>query len=190
MRTAALALLLLTTACSFHSTATHWNGVLDADGRPVFLKTTTNVGVNLLVVLPLMGNTTIDAMVDETTREIASTGGTRVRTIQSTSTNHSMLYWPFSLVITPVITDVAMEYEPSAEELERVQREQAEFRKRQSERVRGDNSHIVPGRREVPDQSEVLDPGGGSNRDPGAPLPTGSNRDPGGPGGSGGSGGS
>ena len=36
LRWVATALLLLTTSCAFHSSATHWNGLRDADGKPVF----------------------------------------------------------------------------------------------------------------------------------------------------------
>ncbi|MEZ6037657.1 MAG: hypothetical protein R3F29_09260 [Planctomycetota bacterium] len=113
LRSSLLCSLLATTACSFHSTATHWNGMRDADGKPVFVKTTTNIGFNLLIILPILGNTTIDSMLDETTKAIASEGGSRVRVIQSGSENYWYGWSPFTWVITPIVTDVALEYEPS-----------------------------------------------------------------------------
>ena len=54
----------LATGCTFHSTATHWNGRLGEDGKPIFVKTSTNVGMNLIIVLPVLGNTSIDEMLD------------------------------------------------------------------------------------------------------------------------------
>lgn len=115
-----LTLLTVASACSFHSTATHWNGVRDSDGRPVFVKTTTNIGFNLLILLPILGNTTIDAMLDESSRAIASEGGTRIRVIQSGAENYWYGWSPLTWVVTPVVTDIAVEYEPSAEELDRL----------------------------------------------------------------------
>lgn len=113
LRLLAIPALLATTACSFHSTATRWNGMRDADGHPVFVKTTTNIGFNLLIILPILGNTTIDSMLDETTAEIAKEGGSRVRVIQSGAENYWYGWSPFTWVITPVVTDVALEYQPS-----------------------------------------------------------------------------
>jgi hypothetical protein len=115
--TASLSSILLLCACSFHSTATHWNGRTDAEGKPVFVQTTTNVGLNALIILPLFGSTTIDAMLDTTTEEIAKRDSNRVRVIQSTSENYWYGFPPFTWILTPVITDVAVEYEPSAKEL-------------------------------------------------------------------------
>ncbi|MFK7740156.1 MAG: hypothetical protein AB8H80_07515 [Planctomycetota bacterium] len=115
-----LALICAAGACSFHSTATHWNGLRDADGKPIFVKATTNVGLNLLVILPILGNTTLETMVDETTAEIAKEGGSRVRVIQSGSENYWYGWSPFTWIITPIVTDVAFEYEPSAAEFEKV----------------------------------------------------------------------
>ena len=116
LRWVATALLLLTTSCAFHSSATHWNGLRDADGKPVFVKTTTNIGFNLLIIVPLLGNTSIDSMLDETTGVIAAEGGDRVRVIQSGAENYWYGWSPFTWIITPVVTDVALEYEPSAAE--------------------------------------------------------------------------
>jgi hypothetical protein len=145
LRWASAALLLLSTACSFHSTATHWNGLRDADGKPVFVKTTTNIGFNLLVIVPLLGNTSIDSMLDETTAEIAKEGGDRVRVIQSGAENYWYGWSPFTWVITPIVTDVALEYEPSTAEVAKVNAGNTAMMERQKERQAQDNSHVIPG---------------------------------------------
>jgi hypothetical protein len=144
LRWVSIALLFLTTSCSFHSTATHWNGLRDADGKPVFVKVTTNIGFNVLVLLPLLGNTSIDSMLDETTAEIASEGGDRVRVIQSGAENYWYGWSPFTWIITPIITDIALEYEPSAEQIAKVTEADAARAERHRERTDRDNSHIVP----------------------------------------------
>ena len=139
-----LSLALLASACSFHSTATHWNGLRDIDGKPIFVKSTTNIGFNLLIILPLFGNTTLDAMIDETTAEIAEQGGNRVRVIQSGSENYWYGWSPFTWILSPVVTDVSLEYEPSQMEMDKVMAEEKDFNERQAVRRRQDNSHVVP----------------------------------------------
>ena len=110
----------------------------------MFVKTTTNIGVNLLVILPLLGNTSIDTMLDETTGAIASEGGDRVRVIQSGSENYWYGWSPFTWIITPIVTDVALEYEPSAETISKLEADSKQFNERQKVRREQDNSHIVP----------------------------------------------
>lgn len=113
----ATALLAMTPACAFHSVATHWNGRVGPDGEPVYIRTVTNIGVNLAVILPVLGNTTIDAMVNEVTREVAIKGGDHVRVFQTATENYWYGFPPFTWVVTPVITDVSVEYRPSKEEM-------------------------------------------------------------------------
>jgi hypothetical protein len=120
-RVAAVAALSFASACSFHSTATHWNGRVDQDGKPVFVKTTTNVGLNIAIAIPLFGNTTIDTMLNETTADIAKLGSDGVRVFQTTSENYWYGFPPFTWILTPVITDVAMEYRPSEAEIKSYQ---------------------------------------------------------------------
>ncbi|MFK7740158.1 MAG: hypothetical protein AB8H80_07525 [Planctomycetota bacterium] len=113
---AAAAMATLLGSCTFHSTAVHWNGLRDADGHPVFIKSSTNIGMHLCIVLPVIGNTTLDAMIRESTRSIAAKGGSRVRVIQAGSESYWYGWPPFTWFVTPVVTDIVLEYEPSAEE--------------------------------------------------------------------------
>ena len=139
--------LLLSASCTFHTTATRWNGLYDEDGKPVFVKTTTNVGFNLGVLLPLAGNVTIDAMIDEVTAEIAAKGGDRVRLVQTGAENYWYGWSPFTWILTPVVTDVVVEFEPSKEELDKAKRDNAALVRRQRRRMQADNSHVIPDRR-------------------------------------------
>ena len=126
----ALSLALLTTlfasSCAFHSTATHWNERVGANGNPVHVKTTTNVGLNLLIIIKLFGATDMDGMIDELTQAIADEGGDRVRVIQSSAENYWYGFPPFTWIVTPVITTVAADYEPTEEMLEEAEEKQAE----------------------------------------------------------------
>jgi len=108
---------LLGSGCSFHSTATHWHQRIGTDGKPIFVKTTTNVGMNVFIVLPLLGSTTIDTMLDVTSGAIAEAGSDGLRVIQTSSENYWYGFPPFTWIFTPVITDVAVEYQPSPTEM-------------------------------------------------------------------------
>jgi len=120
------ALAPLVTGCAFHSTATHWNERVGPRGEPVFVKSTASVGLNLFILLKLFGGTDIDGQIDEITDEIASEGGDRVRIIQSSSENYWYGFPPFTWILTPVITTVAADYEPSPEALAAERAEQLE----------------------------------------------------------------
>lgn len=112
-----LACAALTPGCAFHSTASHWNGRVGPNGEPVFVKSTSSVGFNLFVLIKLVGGTNIDGMIDEMTGNIAAEGGDRVRVIQSSTENYWYGFPPFTWILTPVITTVAADYEPSEEQL-------------------------------------------------------------------------
>ncbi len=123
---AALLASALCAGCAFHSTATHWNETVGPNGEPVWVKSTSNVGLNLFVVLKIAGGTNIDGMIDELTKEIGAEGGDRVRIIQSSTENYWYGFPPFTWIFTPVITTVAADYEPADEALAEELAEQSE----------------------------------------------------------------
>ena len=146
MRNASLPLILLALlpACSFHSVATHWNGRVGPDGEPVYVRTVTNIGVNLGIILPLFGKTSIDTMIDESTSAIAELGSDHVRVIETSSENYWHGFPPFTWIVTPIITNVGDEYRPSADERKAVAAAEMRRRQRARDRQSGDRSHIVP----------------------------------------------
>ena len=121
-----LLLCLLLSGCTLYATATHWNGRVGPNGRPVFIKSSTNIGLNMGIVVPILGSTTMDKMVDSTTAEIASERGDRIRIIESAAENYWYGFPPLTWFLTPVVTTVTVEYEPDAEELARVLAERGE----------------------------------------------------------------
>lgn len=147
LRAGSLALLAVLAGCTFHSSATHWNGIVGRDGKPIFVKATTNVGLNLAILIPIFGSTSIDEMMDESTREIASKGSNFVRVIETSSENYWYGVPPITWFVTPVITTVNVEYHPCDAELEAAARANAGFEERMEERKREDHSHVIPDRR-------------------------------------------
>ena len=112
--------LLLGCSCTLHSTATDWSGLVGANGYPIFVKSSTNIGINLGVVIPVLGHTTMISMVGETAEEIADEHGNRVRVIESSVENYWYGVPPLTWLLTPVITTVTMEYEPGVKELHEI----------------------------------------------------------------------
>jgi hypothetical protein len=108
---------LLFAGCAFHSNATEWSQRVGPDGHPVFVKSTTNVGLNFLVALKIVGGTDTPGMIQEITSSIAEDGGDKVRIIQSSSENYWYGFPPFTWILTPVITTVTADYRPSPEAL-------------------------------------------------------------------------
>ena len=105
-------------SCTMISTARRWNGRYAEGGRKVFVKTVTKVGANAFVLLPFLGWSDNETLVDRLTEEIAREGGDNVRIIEF----ESRRYWwtsivPFTMIVTPVVATVSAEYEPSAAEL-------------------------------------------------------------------------
>jgi hypothetical protein len=136
--------LIATSGCTFHSTATHWNGRVGIDGRPVYLTTTTTFGLNLLVVLPFVGDPRADALLDRATAEIAAHGSDHVRVVETDGANYWYAIPPLSWLVSPVVGSVTLEFVPSAmaqqatADLDRLQAERAAARREQ------DHSHVIP----------------------------------------------
>lgn len=121
----ALLFLALTVlpSCAFHSTATDWNTRVGPDGVPVHYTSTSKVGFKLLVLIPFLGDTEITGMVDDLSQNIADIGGDRVRIVQGSSENYWYGFPPFTWIITPVVSTLTAEYQPTPEELAKAKEE-------------------------------------------------------------------
>ncbi len=130
MRTRLLSLVLLlavlpSQACTFYSTATHWNGRVGPTGEPVYYVTLTKVGFNLLIILPFLGHTDVDRMVRELTENLEERGGDIVRIVQGDTVNYWFGWSPFTWVVTPVVATLAAEFQPSEKLQKEVEKEHA-----------------------------------------------------------------
>ena len=143
----ALLVLLLGTglaSCTFYSTATHWNSRVGPNGKPVFYRSATRVGINLLVLLPFLGPTDIDEMVDVMSANVAESGGDVVRVVQAGTENYWYGFSPLTWLVTPVVSTIDVEYEPSPAELEEVRAKDAAARSRHTQAEPLDAGPITP----------------------------------------------
>ena len=114
-RALAAGALVSLAACVSHNTARKWNGHVDANGKPVFLQTSTFWGCHFCVALPWFGKTTIDEMVDVSTAKIRPEDGSNLKVIETEFYNGWAAVPPFTFLFTPVMTVVTIEYQPTAE---------------------------------------------------------------------------
>ena len=107
----------LTTGCTTTTTAKHWNDRVGPNGKPIYIKSHTTIGINILIFIPVLGATTLTKQIDRMTKDIADENGNTVRMIETSRENYWYGYPPFTWAITPVITTVTADYEPSADVL-------------------------------------------------------------------------
>lgn len=94
--------------CSTTKTAREWNGVASTEGAPLAHLSTSNMAVHLLLGKnPAWGNASLDKTVSDFTAAARAQGATKVRIVQSNSTSWWFLFFPFSLLVTPVTSNVA-----------------------------------------------------------------------------------
>jgi hypothetical protein len=68
--------------------------------------------MNLLVGIPLFGDTSIDRMVKDLTESISAEDGSRVRIVEGKRENYWYGFTPVTWIFTPVKYTVAAEYTP------------------------------------------------------------------------------
>ncbi len=103
-----LCAMMALTGCSSTKFAQDWNGVTSPDGTPTAHVSTSNMALHLLVgKQPLAGDASLAKTVDDFTAAAKSTGATKVRIVQSNCRAWWFLLFPFTLVITPVTSNVA-----------------------------------------------------------------------------------
>jgi len=107
--------------CAFSTTAKNWNGLKGMDEKPTYYMTTTKVGLNLLIAVPFIGDMGISGLTRDLTEDIKEQGGNEVRIVQGTSESYFYGWPPFTWIITPVVSTVSAEYEPSQEEYDKDQ---------------------------------------------------------------------
>ncbi|MEP6959806.1 MAG: hypothetical protein ABI980_13840 [Nitrospirota bacterium] len=93
--------------CSISDRATDFSGLKGMDGDKLTHINTRNYAVHLFVSQPLIGDATLQNTVKDFTKDAKATGATKVRIVQSSETYLWWIFPPFSLILTPVTTDVA-----------------------------------------------------------------------------------
>ncbi|MDF7801980.1 hypothetical protein P4C99_21065 [Pontiellaceae bacterium B1224] len=106
-------LVLLLTGCAMHTASTDWNGLVGPDGQPNYYKSTSKVAVKLGIIIPFIGDLSVDGLIDDLTEDIAKEEGNKIRIVQAGSENYWYGFPPFTWIVTPCISTVAAQYEPS-----------------------------------------------------------------------------
>src|SRR5262245_58663025 len=108
---------VLATGYTMPTTAKNGNYRVGPNAKPVYVKSHTTVGFNLGIFIPLVGSTTLPKQIDRLTQEIQAENGNVVRMIETSRENYWYGWPPFTWVLTPVITTVTADYEPSPDVL-------------------------------------------------------------------------
>ena len=99
---------MIVSGCSSTKVATDFNGLSTTDGKAVGHLSTSNVALHLLIgKKPLMGDASLEKTVSDFTAAAKAQGAKEVRIVQSSSRAWWFLFFPFTLVFTPVTTNVA-----------------------------------------------------------------------------------
>ncbi len=106
----ALLLLAFVTGCSSTKVAKDWNGLTSPDGQPVGHLSTSNVALHLMLgKSPVWGDASLEKTVADFTAAAKANNASKVRIVQSRQTNWWFVFFPFSLLVTPVTSNVAGE---------------------------------------------------------------------------------
>ncbi len=106
----ALALIISLSGCGSTKYARDLNGMSSPDGQVISHLSTSNIALHLLVGKePLAGDASLAKTVADFTAAAQAEGATKVRIVQSNSTSWWFVFFPFSLLITPVTSNVAGE---------------------------------------------------------------------------------
>ena len=102
-----LAVVILLSGCSSTKVARDFNGLSTPNGKAMHLST-SNVALHLLISQkPLAGDASLEKTVSDFTAAAKAQGATKVSIVQSNVTSWWFLFFPFTLVITPVTSNVA-----------------------------------------------------------------------------------
>ena len=102
-----IVLITFLTGCSSTKQASY-NGMPTAAGTAVAHLSTSNIAIHLLVgKKPLMGDASLNQTLADFTAAAKNLGATKVQVVQSSQTAWWYLFFPFTLLFTPVTSNVA-----------------------------------------------------------------------------------
>lgn len=102
-----LILAFATTGCSFSSHAKNFSGLSTPDGKAIEHLSKTNIAIHFLFSKPILGDATLAKTVEDFTSDAKVNGASKVRIVQSKVTSLWFLMPPFTIFLTPTITNVA-----------------------------------------------------------------------------------
>ena len=109
LKSASTMLLLVLSGCALTSRAPDFNGLKDVEGSDAVHINMTKVALHFGVVVPFIGDASLEGAVRDFTKEAKKEGAERVRIVQSDETTLWWILPPVSFVLTPRLTNVAGE---------------------------------------------------------------------------------
>ena len=98
------------TGCSSTTVATDWNGLNSPDGQTLGHVSTSNVALHLFLgKKPIAGDASLEKTVADFTAAAKDLKASKARIVQSSQTKWWFVLFPFSLLVTPVTSNVAGE---------------------------------------------------------------------------------
>lgn len=105
-----MSMIVVLSGCGSTKTATEWNGVGSPDGKVLGHLSTSKIALHLFVgKQPLAGDASLQQTVSDFTAAAKEHGASQVRIVQSSSRAWWFIFFPFTLLITPVTSNVAGE---------------------------------------------------------------------------------
>jgi hypothetical protein len=109
LKLASTLLLLSVSGCALTSKAPDFSGLKDVEGSDAVHINMTKAAVHFAVVVPFIGDASLEGAVRDFTEEAKKEGAERVRIVQSDETTLWWILPPLSFLLTPKFTNVAGE---------------------------------------------------------------------------------
>lgn len=93
--------------CSSTTVCKDFSGLSTTSGDPVGHLSTSNIGLHLLMNKPLKGDASLEKTVADFTAAAKANGASKVRIVQSKQTKFWWIVFPFTILFTPVLSNVA-----------------------------------------------------------------------------------
>lgn len=94
--------------CSTTTKATDFNSLTTPAGKPIAHLNTSNMAIHLMLGKnPAWGDASLEKTVADFTAAAKAAGANKVRIVQSSRTNWWFVFFPISLLVTPVTSNVA-----------------------------------------------------------------------------------
>ena len=105
-----LCVAIFMSQCSLTTHSVKVNGTHTPDGTPRSYQTTTNIGLHVILgSYPVYKSAEFDATLDAFTKAARKNGSSKIRIIQTETTRWVLLLPPFTLIFTPVHTQIVGE---------------------------------------------------------------------------------
>ncbi len=102
--------ILMFSGCSTTTVARDFNGLPTSEGKPIGHLSTSNMAVHLMFgKKPVWGNASLEQTVADFTAAAKAENASKVHIVQSSQQKWWFILFPFTLLVTPVTSNVAGE---------------------------------------------------------------------------------